>query len=495
MGAPAAYGRGRRAAAAAAPAGGAAGGGTGGSLLLPGRSMLESARDPLRWALVALMILSIGRLHQYYSFLMPLRPGLLAVGFSSLYAILVPSSLSRARVLDTWQGKLVVALAAFTIVGAPFGLSIGQSAKFWMEYYSKVLAFWLLLVLGIRHAGDLSRFVWAYVIATAFQCYFSIFVFGIEEQFGSATMRLADDAMFMFDPNDLGVIMTVALPMALLNLQLGKWKGKVFSAIVAIAIAWTIALSGSRGGLIGLVVVALALLFMLKTVSVVKRLIFVGACAVALTLAAPAGYWEQMSTMLKMKDDYNMTSEDGRKAIWKRGMGYMFDYPVFGIGIDNFGRAEGTISDKAKNRDPDSGLLFAAAHNSFVQIGAEQGIPGLIMFISLCFGSGVSLLRLRKRLPPGWKSGDEEQRYLYASTMFLPISFFAFCVTGFFVSFAWQDLPYILVALGIGVHICVRQKLAAGAAGGAAPIQSGAPARGRGGRGAAAAATLRTLPR
>ena len=422
--------------------------------------LLKEASDPLRIALLVLMLFTIGRMHQHYSFLMPLRPALVSVLFSAVYAIMYPQSLSKLKPLMTWQGKSVLAIGALAVIGAPFGLSFGQSMKFFIDLFSKVLGFWILLVLATRNVTDLSWFVWSYVFGAAFNCYLSIFVIGSTMQGGSLTNRLDDSAMYMFDPNDICVILAVALPLALLSLETSRWKGKIFGLLTVIGIAITIALSGSRGGLIGLVVVSLALLFMLKRVPVIKRMAIVVAAGVALTLSAPDGYWEQMKTMLNPEEDYNLTSEDGRKQIWLRGLGYMRDYPVFGLGYSNFGRAEGTISTKAKNRDPYEGIRFIAPHNSFIEIGAELGLPGLYLFCSLCFGGIWSLLRLRKRLPASWADGDFEQRYLYGATMYVPVSLIGFITTGFFVSFAYQDIIYIITAFGIGTHVIARRRLA-----------------------------------
>src|SRR5204863_417492 len=81
--------------------------------------------------------------------------------------------------------------------------------------------------------------------------------------------------------------------------------------------------------------------------------------------------------------DYNWQSQEGRREIWFRGLGYMLDHPLVGIGINNFERAEGTISDKARRSFAGDPIRWTAPHNSFVQVGAELGFPGLILWSSL----------------------------------------------------------------------------------------------------------------
>ena len=124
---------------------------------------------------------------------------------------------------------------------------------------------------------------------------------------------------------------------------------------------------------------------------------------IATTLAffAPAGYWDSMQSIItNPKADYNWDAGQGRRKLAERGIGYMLDYPVFGIGLDNFGMAEGLYSDYAKEMQAlDIGVKWSAPHNSWVEAGAETGITGLVVWGALVFGSVGGLLKLRRRRP------------------------------------------------------------------------------------------------
>ena len=179
---------------------------------------------------------------------------------------------------------------------------------------------------------------------------------------------------------------------------------------------------------------ALALLWFLKTVPVRKRLLVVAALGLGMVVMAPPGYWDQMRTILNPTEDYNWSSPTGRRQIALRGLGYMWAYPVFGVGAGNFPRAEGMISDIATTQTADRGIRWMAAHNSFIQVGAEMGVTGLLLWTFLVFGGLVGMVRLRRRLPRWWARGDPEQRFLYASTMYIPAAYVAFVVPAFFLS-------------------------------------------------------------
>jgi len=105
------------------------------------------------------------------------------------------------------------------------------------------------------------------------------------------------------------------------------------------------------------------------------------------------------------------------------------------------------------------GLIFTAAHNSFVQVGAELGVFGLILWSSLSIGGIFGLLSLRRRLPRSWATGTSEERFIYTATMYMPIAYIGFIVTCFFVSFAFMDPIYILTAFTTGLYACAERRL------------------------------------
>lgn len=410
--------------------------------------------DVLRAAVAAIMLFSVARLHEYFPFLNPLRPALLATMIAISFAVLQPRALVRAPLLRTWPAKVIVALVVMACVSAPFGLSLGGSLAYVLNVYSRVLVFAFLLIAATRDTRDLRFFIWTYLAGIAVMCYVGIFVMDVVEMAGSAVARLSHETG-MYDANDMGVLLTLSIPLSVLMFQTSGWKGKVFCVAVLIMGAVTIALTGSRGGFLGFIGVGLALLAGASRVSVVKRLAIVVVTTITLAFAAPSGYWEQMKSMGD-QNDYNYHSEDGRLKIWRRGIGYMFRYPLSGVGIANFGRAEGTISEKARHADPGVGILFAAAHNSFVQVGAELGLPGLGLYCALIIGGFVSMRRLRRRLSKSWATGTPEERFLFLMTVYLPIAFIGFAITASFVSFAYTPPIYLLAAFVSATLTAVR---------------------------------------
>ena len=416
-------------------------------------------RDPLRLALFALMLLTVSRIQEHFGVLSALRPALLLAGLACAYALLHPRSLAGTGWFRTWPAKVVVGFGIMACLSAVFGISLGASARTILEDYSKVLIFGFLLMATIRRTEDLRAYVWAYVISGAVLVWLSLFVFGMDKAPPDGIARL--NFRYSYDANDVGAVLLVALGLALLTFHTSRRTGKLVSAAIILGIGVTLAKSGSRGALIGLVAALVALLVLVRRVSVVSRLAMAVVAITGLAVASPPGYWQQMKTILRPTEDYNWTTPGGRKEIWLRGLGYMTSYPLFGIGIGNFGRAEGTMSERARHWTPgQAGIKWSAPHNSFVEAGAELGVPGLILWSTLVLGGIVAMRRLRRRLPKSWAVGDPQQRFLYLGTSYLPVALSGFAASTFFVSFTFLDPSYILAAIMSGMYVCADRKLA-----------------------------------
>ena len=430
--------------------------------------------DPFRKGLFLLVVMNISRIHQHFGFLVNLRPALVVTAFVAAYAYMNPRYMASGSVFRTWPAKIMAGLAIMACISVPLGISIGHAALFIIDSYWKVLLGAFLLVAAIRSGKDLYLFVWAFVVSSGALAYLSLFVFRMVKARDDGFARLAGG--YSYDANDIGCVAIVGIAMTLLTYQTSGKRGKLVSALLLLGLAMTVAKTGSRGAFVGLMALGVALLVLLRTVSLDKRLAFMVIALIGLGVAAPPGYWDQMLTVFSPKEDYNWTAPTGRRKVAKRGIGYMMSHPIAGVGIDNFPMAEGLLSDEAALRRMDPtlpGLKWSAAHNSFVQVGAELGIPGLALFLALVLGPIVGLTRLRRTLPDTWAKGDREQQFLYYCCVYLPVAFVGFAFAGFFVSFAYSDLIYTMVALVIGTYVCIERRLSQDAAGGSlAPVES-----------------------
>jgi O-antigen ligase len=157
----------------------------------------------------------------------------------------------------------------------------------------------------------------------------------------------------------------------------------------------------------------------------------------------------RFGTIFAPSADYNVTDGEGRLQIWRRGVGYMVDHPLLGTGIESFETAEGVLSGKVNYGQ---GVRYTAAHNSFVEIGAELGVFGLVAFVAVLWFAGWNCHRIRQRairdhvLRP--HLADEEARL--ASSAYCAI--IGLAATAFFLSMAYHPLMFFALAVCAGVE-------------------------------------------
>lgn len=428
----------------------------------------RAASDPFRLVLAAIILIDISRIHQQFGFLAPLRPALLSFLVGVGLAVLKPKYLDWKNLKGTWHPKAIMALATIAILSAPFGISLGGSAVFFLDVYSKILVSAFLILAGIRTPEHLKLIVWTYVISCGIWVIMAFTVFDLQP--AGDQMRLSN--LHAFDANDLGLVLVVGIPLTLWMMHGSKGFTKVLLISIILGIGATIALTGSRGALVGLAATAAALLFLSRHISAAKRLGFVGVMVLGLVVTAPPGYWEQMQTILNPQDDYNLTDAVGRKAIALRGLRYMSQYPVFGVGMNNFGRAEGTIG-RTEDARSGIGVAWIAPHNTYVQVGAELGVIALGIWFSLLLAGTVGMVKLRNQLPRSWLKGTPRQQFLYTGATFVPASFVAFAASSVFLSFAYLLPIYLLVGIMTTIHIFVKRELQQAAV---VPVPARAPA-------------------
>ena len=362
------------------------------------RIALTPTADAVRVCLFALVVINISAIHMYLGPARVLRPGMTFLGAAFLLAVLKPKLVNWKNMTAAYPSKWVLVLFGFACGSALFGLSFGGSFKYILNVYSLNLIFFFLIVVAIRNVNDLALLMWSLVAGVGVLVVLAQTVLDLE--FTREGLGRLGGGKGIFDANDLGMILVMTLPLALLFFFNGKPLTRMLSLGAMIGIPVTIALTGSRGAMIGLAVIGIAMLITLRRISVVKRVSILAAVVAGLFFAAPDGYWKQMNTLLNLKEDYNYSVDYGRKGIAKRGVGYMIGHPLFGVGVANFERAEGTISPIANERNM-AGLSveWIAPHNTYVQVGAELGIPALVIWLSLLLGGTVGLWRVRRRHP------------------------------------------------------------------------------------------------
>jgi O-antigen ligase len=252
-----------------------------------------------------------------------------------------------------------------------------------------------------------------------------------------------------FDPNDSAALFVLAFPFAITFGPGGgrmRWLGFAMAGLLVAGVMKT----GSRGGVIGLVVVALALIARAGPRRRLTYLTAVAICGVGVALTANDTLIERMGTIAQPNADYNVTDREGRLQVWTRGLGYLVTHPVLGIGLDNFETAEGVLSGKINQG---YGVRYTAAHNAFIQIGAELGAFGLIAFVVALWSAARGCRRVLRAAARDHAKhpqlADDETRFAGAAFCAL----LGVATTGFFLSLAYNPIMLFALAACVGVRV------------------------------------------
>jgi len=384
---------------------------------------------------------AVGRLHELFPVLGYLKPALLASALGlGIYALQQrgPRNVLRLRSRAT---TCLLGLILWGALSVPGALNQGLAFQSWTNYLQTVLM--CLLVAGsVRDPRDVERLGLVYFAVTVVYTVVVLSRF----QLGADDWRLG--RLYYYDANDFATLIVTAMPFGLYFVLSRRSVPLRLLALAGLApLAVGLIRSGSRGGFLAFLALVAFVLLRLTTIPARTRLAGL-VLIVAVTFGTASDqYWAQMQTIISPKRDYNMTSEEGRVQIWERGIGYMTGNPVFGVGLRNFQVAEGTISLQARRAERGLGVRWGAAHNTFVQIGAELGFPGLLLFVALLAYAFRALGRAARRFRTEEYAGTEASRL--AQTVMAALV--GFVVGGFFLSLAYADLFYTLVALSIGL--------------------------------------------
>ena len=191
------------------------------------------------------------------------------------------------------------------------------------------------------------------------------------------------------EANDFAYVLASVLPfaiyLALRDKRLRLLWG-VCGAVLVLALFGTL----SRGALVGVAAVVLWAVATRRTRvgGVVAGVIVIGGVLLlAFTLWRPL-----IDERLAAKSVVAQANVDSREAYWRAAVNMAADHPVLGVGPGRFGveSKNYVLNDPINIEEP-------VVHNSYLEVLAEGGVPSLVAFIALIFGSWRLLARARER--------------------------------------------------------------------------------------------------
>jgi len=341
---------------------------------------------------------------------------------------------SAPAFLGTWQARLFLVLYLISTLSYMITHRTILPYSHFLSYSSFLVFFFITVVL----VDSRSRLRWVVLSGIGSIALASAYVVRDWQVYHNMYVDYRP-GWIVGDPNYFTVDALLFLPVALLLLQQKepRWQRWFCFSCLGITVA-AVLFSASRGGFLGLV--AGCLWFLWKSRQRVRNLLLV--CATLAALSLPMNISPVQRLLHPTHSDVD--AQQTRLALWSGGLKMIEMHPLFGVGLDGYKSEVAKYVDPAKV--PVGETVNRIAHNSYMEIAAEMGLPALLIFVGILVSSLRSLERVRRITE---KSGDE---FLRRVALGLQAGILGAAVALFFVSGEYQKMFWF----AIFISACLR---------------------------------------
>jgi O-antigen ligase len=349
--------------------------------------------------------------------------------------------------------KWLIALIVFSLLEIPMVEWPGSVLRVGIEDLIKAVAFYFFTVRLVSTDRQLRTFLAVFLACQLFRIAEPVFLHLTTGYWGSLAAtgggadflnRLSGAPKDVVNPNGLAFIICSVIPFMFL-LSSTNWRWRIAMLVSLPLCLYALALTGSRSGIVALVVVVAALVAMSKH-RVVMSVLGVVILVVGF-LSLPADMKDRYLSLVG-KSEQNAGTAAGRIEGLSRDFGVAMRRPIFGYGL---GTSREANFNYGHNAQP--------SHNLYLETLEEIGLIGLIIFLGFLRATFKELMAARRQV-----SG----RSLNASLDF-PIAalsaVLAWAVMDFIFSFASYGLRsfdwYLIAGLTVaGSRIIAARKAA-----------------------------------
>ena len=436
---------------------------------LPAPAAVVERGEERDWAFVGLMLFTGLLFLRPQDVFTPLRALHLAE-LAALFALgsLVFGRLGRGLPVTRMTPELagVFAFALLILMTAPFAVWMGGAVRTFTDLYVKVVLIFVLMVNTLTTPKRVEQFTWLLVLASGYIGGRAAldYLRGIHLVENGRVMGSVG-GMFK-NPNDLALNMVAILPLAAyLAMRPLPAMRRLVAAGCALLMLFAIVGSQSRSGTVGLG--AMVLVFGACMMQRKPGLVFAMALAGVLALPMlPASYRERLASITN-KDLDQTGSREARSILLHESFDAFLANPLTGVGAGQF-----------KNYNPDERQeAWRESHNVVLQVAAELGIFGVLVFaflvargmyaplqtrrlLRLSGGGGVSARGSRDVPAAPLPAGEQEMLALHSVALSAAVAGWFVCAL--FASVAYHWTFYYLLALAVMPRDYLQARLSAG---------------------------------
>ena len=383
------------------------------------------------------------------------RADLLLVGILGVLAFSGREASGNPRTpTDKWLAVLIV----YVLLVSPFTEWPGSVIKFGVPNFIKAIVFFYFTVAFVKTEKDLKRFILVFFACQLFRVLEPLYLHITQGYWGSSASelggqefldRLAGSPFDVVNPNGLAFVILTVLPI-LYFMRSSSWKHWLAFAGLTPLCLYALALTGSRSGTIGLIVIFLAIVMESK-----KRftLILTGVVAMIVGFSYLSPDMQDRYLSIVGMGEKNVATADERLSGLQEDLNVALRRPLFGYGLGTSAEANANFATEgpyARRALP--------AHNLYVEALVELGIVGLFFYMLFLKSVFTGFFQCRR----AFRQADSGPflRQVFAVMQ-------VWIVMAFITSFASYGLStddwYLLAALSI----VLQRLVAAGSFGGA----------------------------
>jgi O-antigen ligase len=288
--------------------------------------------------------------------------------------------------------KWLIALIVFSVLEIPLVEWPGSVLRKGIVDLVKAVAFYFFTVRLVVTDRRLRSFLAVFLACQLFRIAEPVFLHLTTGYWGSYAStgggadflnRLSGAPKDVVNPNGLAFIICSVIPFMFL-LSSANWRWRIAMLVAVPLCLYALALTGSRSGIVALVVVSGALVAMSKH----RALLTVLGVVVLIVgfLSLPAGMKDRYLSLVG-KSEQNEGTAAGRIEGLTRDLGVALRRPFFGYGL---GTSREANFNYGHNAQP--------SHNLYIETLAEIGLIGLVIFLCFLRSTFKELMVVRRQV-------------------------------------------------------------------------------------------------